>query len=117
MQNIRGLKYPLEVNPENRNLQVVEDNDWVKSRIDSFLDTLPLENPMRPKYGTDNPLFSTTLNWDAYAASIQRKLEKEIPFAEFRVAAGINDLGEASLTVNYSYRGVEEESFILNFSR
>jgi hypothetical protein len=53
-----GLAYPLAVDEETGNLKIVSEADWVKSRMDSVLDTLPLENPLRPRYGTESPLFS-----------------------------------------------------------
>ncbi|MEA5447576.1 hypothetical protein VB780_03280 [Leptolyngbya sp. CCNP1308] len=112
-----GLAYPLAVDEETGNLKIVTEADWVKSRIDSLLDTLPLENPMRPRYGTESPLFSSQFDWTTYAFSIQQKLVQEIPEAEFATTSEIADDGGAVIRIAYAYRGEQQEDFLLNFLR
>ncbi|MBW4483030.1 MAG: hypothetical protein KME14_10840 [Tildeniella torsiva UHER 1998/13D] len=112
-----GLTYPLAVDEETGNLKTVTEADWVKSRIDSLLDTLPLENPLRPSYGTESPLFTSQFDWTTYAFSIMQKLIKEIPEAKFSTSSQIADDGGAQIVIAYAYRGIPQEDFILNFLR
>ncbi|MBE9110315.1 hypothetical protein IQ273_12920 [Nodosilinea sp. LEGE 07298] len=112
-----GLAYPLAVDEETGNLKIVTEADWVKSRIDSLLDTLPLENPMRPRYGTESPIFSSQFDWTTYAFSIVQKLRQEIPEAEFAATSEIADDGSAIIVIAYAYRGIPQDDFILNFLR
>jgi len=112
-----GLAYPLTVDEETGNLKIVSEADWVKSRMDSVLDTLPLENPLRPLYGVESPLFSSQFDWATYAFSLVQKLRKEIPEAEFSATSQISDDGSALIAIAYSYRGIPQENFLLNFLR
>jgi hypothetical protein len=112
-----GLAYPLAVDEETGNLKIVSEADWVKSRMDSVLDTLPLENPLRSSYGTESPLFSSQFDWTTYGFSLVQKLRQEIPEAEFAATSEIADDGSAIIVIAYSYRGQEQEDFILNFLR
>lgn len=100
MVMITGVKYPLELDGSG-NLALVTNEDWAASSLRHYLDTYPIENPMRPAYGFNPGLFDTRTT--TTFINLKERLEEDIPDVEFNV---INTL--ESLNIYYSYRGSED---------
>lgn len=113
---MKGVAYPLSVDPATGNLKVVEGAELVAGHIISVLETEPLENPMRPAYGTPSILFDSLPSVQAYSADIERRLTSEIPLATFQVSGAISEDGSAALTVAWEYDGITQEAIALNLN-
>jgi hypothetical protein len=96
---ITGVKYPFEI--ENGNLKVVKDDDWAQSAIRHYLDTYPLENPMRSSYGFNPGLFDTRTS--TTFINLKDRLQAAIPDVDIEVVSDLE-----SLNIFYSYRGSED---------
>lgn len=104
--SIRGIAYPLEIDPTTGGLKVATDAELIGGHIRSVLETEPGENPMRPEYGTPGAIFSSFPDFSVYGAEVQRRLSREIPQADFAVTAELGDDGQGLLIVVWSVAGV-----------
>lgn len=98
---IRGVVYPLEVDPATGNLKTAIDEDLISTHILSVLDTEPLESPMRPKYGIPSGLFLTYSDFSVYASEVERRLNAEIKQARIKVTGILNEAGEGLLNIEW----------------
>lgn len=110
---ICGISFPLEINATTGNLKTSEDAGLIADHIIHYLLVEVKENPMRPRYGTDLQIFESEDNFDAFASEVGRRLEGEIPQANFRVSGELGDEGRAYLLVQWEYLGDVQEDIRL----
>jgi hypothetical protein len=106
---LRGLSFPLELDGKG-GLKVSEDAELILDHILSMLLIEPGENPMRLQYGIPGILFNSNSNFDEYSADVARRLEKEIPQANFIVTGSLGDEGEALLDIQWTYLGNAQDN-------
>lgn len=116
MTVLKGVAYPLQVDPRTGNLKVVEDENLIATHILSMIDTEPGENPLRPQYGVPGALFESQQSWAAYAANVQRRLTREIPQATFAVNSRLEDNGAAYLEIYWQVQGLSQEPITVRIS-
>jgi hypothetical protein len=111
---LRGLSFPLEI--VDGNLKTNTDAELISDHIIHFLLCEVGENPMRLSYGVNSILFNSNSNFDEYSADVARRLEKEIPQANFIVTGSLGDEGEALLDIQWTYLGASQESLQLRIN-
>lgn len=116
MTTIRGVDYPLAIDPTTGNLLVAENAELIAGHIISVLETEPKENPLRPNYGTPGLLFESEQNFDAYVADVRRRLTAEIPLGAFETSGTLGDEGEALINISWAYQGAEQEDIEVRLS-
>lgn len=106
MAQIRGLKYPLQVN--NGQLALSSDLTSVEDQIRSVLETRPFERVMRSDYGFDPKIFST-LEPNAINARISSAVTSQVPAVtdlQVRGNGANGDTGQYNVILTYKVNGV-----------
>lgn len=114
MALIKGIAYPLQIDPIQGNLVVKEDEALIKDHIFSVLETRPLERVMRPAYGTPEYIFDTVQSMTAIARKVENKLRESIPQAEFRVTGKLGTEGEGTLTIYWAVNRIGQQPIEIN---
>lgn len=109
-QEILGVAFPLEIDPNTKNLRVATGADLIEGHIKSVLQIEPLENPMRPEYGTPGVLFESQQDFSQYLAVIRENLIREIPKARFVVSGSLGDDGQGIVEIDWTYIETEQTS-------
>lgn len=100
---VASLRYPLCV--VDGRLEVSINEDVVRDRILSLLETRPLERVMQPLYGTPDPVFEAHPAPGVISERIHQTLVQAISDVDFTVTGVIEETGVYILTIEYTVNG------------
>jgi len=98
---ISSISYPLQI--ENGTLKVSSGSEVVRDAIFNILETQPLERVMQPLLGTRNFVFNSYRDLDIVLENVRQSLETNLSYVNFDITGGIDDNGEATVTIKYSF--------------
>jgi phage baseplate assembly protein W len=113
---LTGFTYPLQINAEG-GISLSSDADYIEQQIRSYVETELGERLGLPKYGLPDYLFQTYQAVGFIARDLETKLPTFIPQATLSCRAEINDSGEASVEIDWTYLEEEQSILIFNFER
>ena len=106
---LTGFAYPL-VSDGLGGLKVVSDGEYVQGLIRSFVETELGERLGLEEYGVPDYTFKAYHAFGFAAKDIEKKLAQYIPQATFSAVSYINDLGEAEISIYWSFNGTEQDT-------
>ena len=107
--SIRTVKYPLTI--YNGTLLLSYDSEVVRDAILSVIKTFESERIMRPKYGTNYPIFNVPETNDIVnlvTNNINEWVKSFYPDLQFNVTGSINEDGSFSYSVLWSINNIPQ---------
>ena len=108
MAEIRGWKFPIEVNESTGKIMTVEDNENVKQSIKIILQTQKFERKMRESFGTDinsfmfeNIDYSLTNGMTKEVTRSIKRWEEHIEKLSVSVNQSMGDIGSVNVDINF----------------
>ncbi len=108
MAEIRGWKFPIEVNKSTGKIMTVEDNENVKQSIKIILQTQKFERKMRESFGTDinsfmfeNIDYSLTNGMTKEVTRSIKRWEEHIEKLSVSVNQSMGDIGSVNVDINF----------------
>ena len=108
MAEIRGWKFPIEVNKSTGKIMTVEDNENVKQSIKIILQTQKFERKMRESVGTDinsfmfeNIDYSLTNGMTKEVTRSIKRWEEHIEKLSVSVNQSMGDIGSVNVDINF----------------
>lgn len=108
MAEVRGWKFPIEVNKSTGKIMTVEDNENVKQSIKIILQTQKFERKMRESFGTDinsfmfeNIDYSLTNGMTKEVTRSIKRWEEHIEKLSVSVNQSMGDIGSVNVDINF----------------
>ena len=108
MAEIRGWKFPIEVNKSTGKIMTVEDNENVKQSIKIILQTQKFERKMRESFATDinsfmfeNIDYSLTNGMTQEVTRSIKRWEEHIEKLSVSVNQSMGDIGSVNVDINF----------------
>jgi hypothetical protein len=113
---LTGFTYPLQINADG-GISLSSDADYIQQQIRSYVETELGERLGLAEYGLPDYLFQTYQAVGFIARDLETKLPIFIPQASFSCRAEINDSGEASVEIDWTYQDEEQSTLTFKFER